>query len=785
MILAVITALATLFAACVSDDPAIEKIEFLSEVKDFSVYVTQEVTVPDVEYTSGATLAVAVTDPSGSAIAVNENRFTPASVGEYRIVYTITLDELSDEKVVKVTVVSNDVLPVLTVGKNEERVLLGTVVTLASATATDALGSSIEVNVEVKDPEGNAVALADGKFTPALKGVYTVVYTATDIMGKKASETHSITVYKNPDPVCDVPEEVKNSFETEAECFIDKLNSENSRCAFSRNDTETFADGVHSGAYSLKAEVSEEGTVNFMPQSIAGAEDFSEIGTLSFWVYNADEKELGMSIYKIICKDNTVAMAECYKLVPAKSWRKFSVNLTETGIALGSLEKLYCVQFWFARSVTVYFDDIVYDDRADYATIGEVTKSIDAKPGDVIALENPEVSDGATLTVEVTDPKGALVTVSDGKFTVEDEGEYKIVYTADNGKHSASATTVVTVTPDVPESKGDVPADVNNSFETEEECALSALNAENGSCEFTRNDTSKNYDGVRSGSYSLKANLKSGSNINFIPEAITGGKDFSNIGTLSFWVYNPNDKALGMSIFKLICSDNTVYQPETYKAIPAKSWWQFTVNVGESGVAASSLSKIWAVQFWVERASEIYFDDIIYTPKSSEPVSKGDVPADVNNSFETEEACALSALNAENGSCEFTRNNTLKNADGVRSGAYSLKANLTSGDKINFVPEAITGGKDFSNIGTLSFWVYNPNDEALGMSIFKVICSDNSVAQPNAYKSIPAKSWCQFTVNVGESGVAASSLSKIWAVQFWVERASEIYFDDISYTAKA
>ena len=861
LLLAVITAVTTLFVACVRKNPSVKKIEFLSDVNDFSVYATQEVVVPDITYTDGATLSVAVTDPSGAVVEVNEKRFTPATTGNYRIAYTITLGKLSDEKIVNVTVVANDILPELKVGKNEERVLLGTEVVIAVATATDAIGNVIKPETEVKDPSGNIVTVTDGKFTPELKGVYTITYSATDVMGKKTTETQYITVYKNPDPVCEVPADVKNSFETEAECALDKLNAENGNCEFSRNDTSKNADGVRSGAYSLKANFKSGSNINFVPEAVTGNKDFSGIGTLSFWVYNHSETALGMSIFKVICSDNTTTQPNVYKSIPPKTWWQFSVNLAESGLTENSLKSVWAVQFWVGSPAEIYFDDIVYDSRADYVTMGAVEKEKSAKPGDIITIETPEISQGATLTVEVTDPEGAHVAVNDKNFTVEKTGEYKIVYTADNGKHSVTATTTVTV---APESKGEVPAEVKNSFETEAECALDKLNAENGNCEFSRNDTSKNADGVRSGAYSLKANFKSGSNINFVPEAVTGNKDFSGIGTLSFWVYNHSETALGMSIFKVICSDNTTTQPNVYKSIPPKTWWQFSVNLAESGLTENSLKSVWAVQFWVGSPAEIYFDDIVYdsradyvtmgavekeksakpgdiitieTPEISQgatltvevtdpegahvavndknftvektgeykivytadngkhsvtatttvtvaPESKGEVPVDVKNSFETEAECALDKLNAENGNCEFSRNDTSKNADGVRSGAYSLKANFKSGSNINFVPEAVTGNKDFSGIGTLSFWVYNHSEAALGMSIFKVICSDNTTMSPETYKSIPAKTWWQFSVNLAESDLTENSLKRVWAVQFWVGNPAEIYFDDIVYDAR-
>ena len=81
-------------------------------------------------------------------------------------------------------------------------------------------------------------------------------------------------------------------------------------------------------------------------------------------------------------------------------------------------------------------------------------------------------------------------------------------------------------------------------------------------------------------------------------------------------MYNHSETALGMSIFKVICSDNTTTQPNVYKSIPPKTWWQFSVNLAESGLTENSLKSVWAVQFWVGSPAEIYFDDIVYDAKA-------------------------------------------------------------------------------------------------------------------------------------------------------------------------
>lgn len=72
--------------------------------------------------------------------------------------------------------------------------MVGTAVTLPEAKVVQADGEEIAADITVTDPEGSDVAVTDGKFTPAVKGEYTVVYSAEDSKGNKASNTYKITV---------------------------------------------------------------------------------------------------------------------------------------------------------------------------------------------------------------------------------------------------------------------------------------------------------------------------------------------------------------------------------------------------------------------------------------------------------------------------------------------------------------------------------------------------------------------------------------------------------------
>ena len=72
--------------------------------------------------------------------------------------------------------------------------MVGTAIKLPDANVVQADGEQISATVSVTDPESNPVTLQDNAFTPSVKGDYTVVYSAEDSEGNRASETFTITV---------------------------------------------------------------------------------------------------------------------------------------------------------------------------------------------------------------------------------------------------------------------------------------------------------------------------------------------------------------------------------------------------------------------------------------------------------------------------------------------------------------------------------------------------------------------------------------------------------------
>ena len=1045
-----LTLLSAIFFVCGCENvPVVEAPEFTGTYQDITAFVTDEITVPTVEYTEGATLTISVNAPDGSAVEVVDGKFTLETAGVYVITYVASVAELTSEMQIKVTATLNDQKPEITLGgSNMQTVLLGEEVALVGATAKDAIGGELTVVIAVTDASGAAVTVADNKFTASVLGDYTVTYSAEDKYGNKQEIVNTINCYKLPDPIAPVPAGVANSFETEEECYLEGLNNGTAAYTVERNNTDVNANGVRSGAYSLKLSAASGGTFNLLSEVINGSQNLSEIANLSFWAYNPLEKNYGFSIFKVILKDGTSVTPNLYKVIKAGEWAEYSLNLMDCGFTAEQLKKVYAIQLWSEAGLTeVYIDDISFDLRSDYPAIGEVAESVVVKINAEMQIEVPAVNEGAEISYKLTDAEGNEVPVTDGKWTPTVAGNYTLTYTATKNGHVATATTSITVadkpvitldgenvaiatvgdeitvasatakdffnqdiavaitvtdangdevtltegkfTASVvgeytvkylatdasgnvseitnvieckgePVSKGEIPEGVVNSFETEEECYIAESSANSGGHTLTHNSTNDNADGVRSGAYSLKVENSGSKNFNLVAETILGGKDLSEVGKISFWIYNPKDTAQGMSLYGIVFTDGTSVKTEVYKNIPAKSWWEFSYNyTTNEAITEEKLKSVFSIQFW--GIKEVYIDDIsvvyrkdikpaepantaisfesfgaaftatniamnadpqyvidgslslqmtlansssewsvakysrwsqgirftedynaitmqvyasqavrvtflvgaggnsggasylgfsntkayaleegwnevtinfdtditektapikegivyfgaqavidsyegpgslanmivnnsgavlyvdavlavnVETPDLTPP-SKGEVPEGVVNSFETEEECLIAENTENSGGYTVTHNSTNDNADGVRSGAYSLHVVNSGSKNFNLVAETILGSQDLSEVAKISFWIYNPLETSQGMSLYRTVLKNGTALNTEVYKSIPAKSWFEFTYDYSaNSEITREQLASVFSIQFW--GIKDIYIDDIS-----
>lgn len=600
----------------VSQTPS-AKPEIKGLPEDFSVYVSSEVTIPDVQYTEGANLSVTVNDPSGAAVPIAEGKFIPTAVGNYVITYRVTLKEEEVEETVIVTVIDTDVPPTIALeGDNIERVLLGEQVTLVSATAKDAFGKELAVTIRVTSPTDGDVPLTDGAFTAAEKGEYKVVYSVTDAFGNPATIENTILCYNQPQAVVPVPEGVKNSFETEEECSLERLNAESGNASFVCNSTEEDVHAVKSGAYSLKVTTTGGGTFNLVSEAICGAKDFSGMGTLSFWAYNGNGAAVGMSIYNVVLTNGASKNVNIYKLLPvpvagseSEAWTRYEINLIDCGFTAEQLENVYSLSLWVGGAGTYYIDDISWDSRVDYVTLADVQERVEAEVGEEVTLESPAVSSNAQLIVTVTDPDGETVTVADGKFTVEKAGWYTIAYTAKGTDRELTKNTTVIVT----DPSEDVIPDNVYSFETFEGAA-NTLNtfatAADRAC--TSIEMSSGKANAHSGTRSIHFTVNTQVVVGWLPAQIFGTQKFGpNVGSISFWVRSVNGGKFTLWGVNTVTPSGTVYGTNQFE-LPAGVWTEITVDLTEAKYDDYRKADGGIEIYWIKftaAVGEYYLDD--------------------------------------------------------------------------------------------------------------------------------------------------------------------------------
>lgn len=607
-----------LLVGCESAEPTpTGKPEITGMPEDFSVYVSSEVTIPEVQYTEGASLSVSVNDPSGAAVPVTEGKFIPTAVGKYVITYKVTLKEEETEKSITVTVIDTDVPPTIALeGENVERVLKDTQVVLTAATAKDAFGKELVVTIKVTSPSNIDVALTDGTFTATEKGEYKVVYSVTDAFGNTATIEDTILCYNQPQTVVPVPEDVKNSFESEEECKFDRLNAETSSASFTHNSTEDDVHAVKSGAYSLKVTTTGGGTFNLVSEAICGSKDFSGMGTLSFWAYNGNGAAVGMSIYNVVLTGGASKNVNIYKLLPipvagseAQAWTKYEINLIDCGFTAEQLKDVYSLSLWVGAAGTYYIDDIAWDNRADYVTLGDVQERIEAAVGDQVAVESPAVSPNAQLVVTVIAPDGQSVNVVDGKFTVENVGIYTITYTAKGTVKELTKRTSVVVSDPTEEP---IPDNVYSfeQFEGEANTLNTFATAADRAC--TSIEMSSGKANAHSGSRSIHFTVNTEVVVGWLPAKIFGTQKFDpSVGSISFWVRSVNGGKFTLWGVNTVSPSGTVYGTNQFE-LPAGVWTEITVDLTEAKYDDYRKSDGGIEIYWIKftaAVGEYYLDD--------------------------------------------------------------------------------------------------------------------------------------------------------------------------------
>ncbi len=131
--------------------------------------------------------------PSGKEVGTSGGAFTPHEIGEYRIVFFAS-DKAGNtaKKEQTFTVLSLFDKPEIILGEYESTAKEGEPYTLPECSATER-DTKLEVSVAVKNPHGESVEVADGKFFVDCTGVYDVEFFAELSGGSKIERSIKVT----------------------------------------------------------------------------------------------------------------------------------------------------------------------------------------------------------------------------------------------------------------------------------------------------------------------------------------------------------------------------------------------------------------------------------------------------------------------------------------------------------------------------------------------------------------------------------------------------------------
>ena len=192
-ILAVVTILALgLSVACAKEKPVeLENFEDVTVDADLgTAYALPSPVVYDKEGNE-YTVTYTVKTASGADVKVASNQFTLAKFENYLILCSATITEKNVRTRTITVRVKDTGKPVVKIGEAKTG-FVGTEYTFPVITVIDASGETIVPEIKLYHVDGEnktEVAVANGKFTPAARGTYSMTVTAKDSSGNTAEET--------------------------------------------------------------------------------------------------------------------------------------------------------------------------------------------------------------------------------------------------------------------------------------------------------------------------------------------------------------------------------------------------------------------------------------------------------------------------------------------------------------------------------------------------------------------------------------------------------------------
>ncbi len=384
---------------------------------------------------------VSVVDSTQSEVALINQKFKATDINGYTLTFTVADGETSKECVIRLGVKDTQAPTFSIQGTSGAVVLLNEEVAIPECIVNDASSDSLTATYTVKDVNGSAVEVTDGKFTAATVGDYTITYTASDASGNEGKKDFT---------VCCKKAVVLNGFE--------KL-TDFTWAQFDVANKEVVSDPARNGN-AVKVELSDPQSSSLSWRRICvpfqkedGSywtwEELQKMEKLQCYVYSSVANELGLMTFtrQIDVGWNTVSftIAEIAAILPTNP-AQYEENAN--GLFLNLRYATAGSFMVFDHMIGIYADDYVPEPTFTLDGGGQVPEKLDVNMDETFTL--PTVlafRDDISMTVSatVTDSTGAEVTLTDNAFAATDLEGYTVTYTATDDSGSKSISIAINV----------------------------------------------------------------------------------------------------------------------------------------------------------------------------------------------------------------------------------------------------------------------------------------------------------------------------------------------------
>lgn len=396
-------------------------------------------------------LTASVVTADGDEVAVNSGRFLVNKKCDYIITYTLSYGGVAKSRTVTAKVVAKKA-PVVNVDGLGGTVAKGMEISVPAATAYDYFDGELSADkITVKayqkaaEAEGGdtEVTVENGKFTAAEAGEYYIVYTASNSKGVTGTarityEAKEVSELVNIVTV-DANTAGKGIYNPDiASYYIAAGDDEIKNFTGGYNGNAVKMQVYNNQNYRIKCALAAD-TVRFIGREYNSVSMWIAVGGLTigqadFW----DPVERA----KPIDERKVLVFSQGNRNIG--QWIKISMTVDEFAELCGVNDfvsfRIYCEGgFTSAPDINVYVGDVRFEVSAPEITVsggGTVVKGMEISVPEAIVTDAFDSDLRATVKAYKKGAEGddTEVTVDDGKFKVEEAGEYYLVYTAINSK---------------------------------------------------------------------------------------------------------------------------------------------------------------------------------------------------------------------------------------------------------------------------------------------------------------------------------------------------------------